>query len=63
MTTRHTIDELLRRIGAGEPEKISEMYADRVDWALDWPEDRHGATIPWIRNRSTRADVAEACTA
>lgn len=59
MTTRSTVDELLRRIGEGDPEKIAEIYADTVDWALDWPEDHHDGSVPWIRHRSTRADVAD----
>lgn len=59
MTTRTTIEQLLRTIGEGDPERIAALYAEEVDWALDWPEDRHGASIPWIRHRSTRADVAD----
>ncbi|MFQ6147201.1 nuclear transport factor 2 family protein [Streptomyces seoulensis] len=58
-TTRAVVDELLRRIGQGEPTRIAEMYAERGDWKLDWPEAEHGrAATPWIRHRSTRADVA-----
>ncbi|WP_298323411.1 nuclear transport factor 2 family protein [Haloactinopolyspora sp.] len=59
MGTRTTIDEFLRRLGEGDPERVAELFTDDVDWALDWPEDRHGGTIPWIRHRSKRADVAE----
>ncbi|MGW4271121.1 nuclear transport factor 2 family protein [Streptomyces seoulensis] len=59
LTTRAVVDELLRRIGQGEPARIAEMYAERGDWKLDWPEAEHGrAATPWIRHRSTRADVA-----
>ncbi|WNE97799.1 nuclear transport factor 2 family protein [Streptomyces luomodiensis] len=58
-TTRTLVAELLRRIGEGDPERIAERYAERVDWKLDWPEAEHGrAATPWIRHRSTRADVA-----
>lgn len=59
MTTRDTVLKLLRRIGEEPPERIAELYAPTVDWRLDWPEDEHGARVPWIRERSTRADVAE----
>ncbi|KDQ70195.1 nuclear transport factor 2 family protein [Streptomyces halstedii] len=57
-TTRTVVEELLRRIGRGDPEHIAEMYAERGDWKLDWPEAEHGrAATPWIRYRSTRADA------
>jgi ketosteroid isomerase-like protein len=58
-TTRSVVDELLRRIGQGDPDRVAGLYAERVDWRLDWPEAEHGrAATPWIRHRSTRADVA-----
>ncbi|KPC58804.1 nuclear transport factor 2 family protein [Streptomyces chattanoogensis] len=57
--TRAVVEELLRRIGEGDAERIAELYAERADWKLDWPEDEHGRTAtPWIRHRSTRADAA-----
>lgn len=61
MTTRALVEELLRRIGEGDPERVAELYAERSDWKLDWPEAEHGRpATPWIRHRSTRAreDVA-----
>ena len=58
-TTRAVIEELLRRIGAGDPERIAELYADHGDWKLNWPQDEHGRpATPWIRPRSSRADAA-----
>ncbi|MFE1931219.1 nuclear transport factor 2 family protein [Streptomyces sp. NPDC059474] len=58
-TTRALVAELLRRIGEGDPGRIAELYAERSDWKLDWPEAEHGRpATPWIRHRSTRADVA-----
>ncbi|GAA1558078.1 nuclear transport factor 2 family protein [Actinomadura kijaniata] len=58
-TTRAVVEELLRRIGEGDPERVAELYADPADWKLNWPEDEHGrAATPWIRHRSTRADAA-----
>jgi ketosteroid isomerase-like protein len=57
--TRTVVEELLRRISEGDPEHIAELYAERGDWKLDWPEAEHGRTAtPWIRHRSTRADAA-----
>jgi uncharacterized protein len=58
--TRSVVQELLRRIGDGDPERIAELYAQQGDWKLDWPEAEHGRTAtPWIRRRSTRADAAD----
>ncbi|MEU4544174.1 nuclear transport factor 2 family protein [Nonomuraea dietziae] len=58
-STRAAVEELLRRIGEGDPERIAELYAEGADWKLDWPETEHGrAATPWIRHRSTRADAA-----
>ncbi|MFE7564654.1 nuclear transport factor 2 family protein [Kitasatospora sp. NPDC057500] len=57
--TRAVLEELLRRIGEGDPERIAELYAPEGDWKLDWPEEEHGrADTPWIRHRTTRADAA-----
>ncbi|AIJ11271.1 nuclear transport factor 2 family protein [Streptomyces violaceoruber] len=57
--TRSVVEDLLRRIGTGDPEHIAALYADQGDWRLDWPEAEHGRpATPWIRHRSTRADAA-----
>lgn len=56
--TRAAVTEFLTRLAEGDPERIAELFADVVDWRLDWPEAGHPA-VPWIRPRSTRADVAE----
>ncbi|MEV6320319.1 nuclear transport factor 2 family protein [Nocardia sp. NPDC051787] len=58
-TTRAVVEELLRRIGSGDPESVAELYAEHADWRLSWPQAEHGrAATPWIRHRSTRADAA-----
>jgi uncharacterized protein len=59
MNTRETVDELLRRIADGDPEKIAELYAETLDWMLDWPEGDYSQTVPWIRHRDGRAGMAE----
>ena len=59
MDTRQTVNELLRRVAAGDPEQIAQLYADEVDWRLDWPDGDYSQTVPWIRHRSTRAGVAD----
>lgn len=57
--TRAVVEELLHRIGAGDPQRVAELYAGHSNWKLDWPEAEHGrAATPWIRHRSGRADVA-----
>ncbi|MGV9337708.1 nuclear transport factor 2 family protein [Streptomyces sp. NPDC003688] len=59
MSTRAVVEELLRRIGEGDPDRIAEMYAEQGDWKLDWPEAEHGRkATPWIRHRRTREDAA-----
>ncbi|MFF7247303.1 nuclear transport factor 2 family protein [Embleya sp. NPDC008237] len=55
--TYAVVAEFVRRVGSGDPERIAELFADGVDWLLDWPAEGHPST-PWIRPRSTRADVA-----
>ncbi len=57
--TRAVVENLLERVAAGDPAKIAELYAEHVAWELAWPEDEHGGTVPWIRHRSTRADVED----
>lgn len=60
-TPRAVVRELLRRIGEGDPVRIAELYAERSDWKLDWPDAEHGragSATPWIRHRVTRADAA-----
>ncbi|PXX65590.1 hypothetical protein DFR70_104655 [Nocardia tenerifensis] len=59
-STRAVVTELLRRIGSGDADAIAELYADEVDWRLDWPDAEHGrAATPWIRHRSTGAEAAD----
>ncbi len=30
-----------------------------MTWKLGWPEDELGTSVPWIRHRSSRADVED----
>ncbi|MEU4313454.1 nuclear transport factor 2 family protein [Nocardia sp. NPDC024068] len=57
-STRATVQEFLHRLGEGDPDRIAELFAEHVEWELNWPVDGHPA-VPWIRPRSTRADVAD----
>ncbi|WP_206685829.1 nuclear transport factor 2 family protein [Kribbella qitaiheensis] len=53
------VDEFLNRIATGAgPEEVAALYAEKVDWRVNWPRPEH-ADVPWIRPRSTRADVAD----
>lgn len=56
--TREIVEEFLRRTGQGDPARIAELYAAEVDWHVSWPVADHPA-VPWIRPRSTRADVED----
>ncbi|WP_328606926.1 nuclear transport factor 2 family protein [Amycolatopsis sp. NBC_00345] len=56
--TRAAVAEFLSRLAESDPDRIAELFADTVDWQLDWPSAGHPA-VPWIRERSTRADVAD----
>ncbi|WP_040836932.1 nuclear transport factor 2 family protein [Nocardia brevicatena] len=56
--TRTVVTEFLRRVAAGDPDTIAGLFSETVDWQVNWPEGEHPAT-PWIRPRSTRADVAD----
>nr|WP_232328106.1 nuclear transport factor 2 family protein [Kibdelosporangium sp. MJ126-NF4] len=57
-TTRGVVTDFLAHLAAGQPDRIAELFAEKVDWQLDWPAEGHPA-VPWIRPRSTRSDVAE----
>jgi ketosteroid isomerase-like protein len=57
-STRAAATEFLGRLAEGHPDRIADLFADVVDWQLDWPPAGHPA-VPWIRERSTRADVAD----
>ncbi len=59
MSTREVVQDLLGRLAEGDADKVAAVYAEHVDWRLDWPADEHGTNVPWIKDRSTRADVAE----
>lgn len=56
--TRAAVAEFLSRLADGDPVRIADLFADTVDWQLDWPEEGH-PSVPWIRHRSARADVAD----
>lgn len=58
MTTRDTVEELLRRIGEGDADRIAGLFAELSEWKFNWPAEGH-PSVPWIRPRSSRHDVAE----
>lgn len=58
--TRTVVDTLLRHIGAGDLDGIAAVYAETVDWRLNWPEAELGrAATPWIKPRSTGAEAVD----
>jgi ketosteroid isomerase-like protein len=54
--TRAVVADLMKRIVAGDPERVADLFAEPVDWLLSWPLP---SDVPWIRPRRTRADVAD----
>ena len=56
--TRSVVEEFLRRSRQGDPDHVAQLYAPKVEWRVGWPVETHPA-VPWIRPRSTRADVAD----
>ncbi|WHT18181.1 nuclear transport factor 2 family protein [Crossiella sp. CA-258035] len=57
-TTRAVIEDFLTRATTGTPEDIAALFAEEVDWQLNWPAEGHPA-VPWIRPRRTRSEVAD----
>ncbi|GAA2817666.1 nuclear transport factor 2 family protein [Saccharopolyspora taberi] len=52
--TRATIEEFYARIGAGDAEGATALFAESVDWYV------YGSpAVPWVGRLSTRAEVAE----
>ncbi|GAA2226252.1 hypothetical protein GCM10010232_09570 [Streptomyces amakusaensis] len=52
--TRTTVLAFLARVQEGDPGRIAELFAERVDWVI-----AENPAVPWIRPRRTRADVAD----
>ncbi|MEO3868970.1 nuclear transport factor 2 family protein [Nonomuraea sp. B12E4] len=56
--TRDIVEELLRRTGANDYDRAADLFADKIDWQLDWPAGEH-PSAPWIRPRTGSRDMAE----
>jgi len=56
--TYDVAEELLRRMAEGDHDRTAALFAEPVDWLLSWPAEGHPA-VPWIRPRSSRAEVAD----
>ncbi|MFG1711312.1 nuclear transport factor 2 family protein [Nonomuraea sp. M3C6] len=56
--TRGVVEELLRRMAEGDHHRTAQLFAESIDWHLNWPVEGHPA-VPWIRPRSSRADVTD----
>jgi ketosteroid isomerase-like protein len=52
--TRATVQDFLGRITEGAPDRTAALFAEKADWEI-----AENPTVPWIRPRSTRADVAD----
>ncbi|MBT2382157.1 nuclear transport factor 2 family protein [Streptomyces sp. ISL-11] len=51
--TRGVVQEFLVRLGQGDPDRTAALFAETVDWLI-----AENPVVPWIRPRSSRADVA-----
>ncbi|MFE9698038.1 nuclear transport factor 2 family protein [Streptomyces sp. NPDC006270] len=51
--TRAVVGEFLAARQAGDTARLTELFADEVDWLL-----AENPTVPWIRPRSTAAECA-----
>ncbi|MCG5219409.1 nuclear transport factor 2 family protein [Streptosporangium soli] len=56
-TTRSAVEAFLGRMAEGDHDGIAELFAERIDWQLNWPAGGH-PSVPWIRSRTGRADIA-----
>ena len=54
MTTRDTVEDLLRRMASGDAEMTAEIFAEEVDFMCAGSEK-----VPWIRPRRTREHMAD----
>ena len=52
-TTRSIVQQFLAARLAGDTERLTELFADKVDWQL-----AENPGVPWIRPRSTAAECA-----
>lgn len=54
MSTRATVEELLRRMASADAQKTARLFAEHVDFMCAGSEQ-----VPWIRPRRTRQDMAD----
>jgi uncharacterized protein len=50
--TRETAAAFLSLLGAGDPDRIADIFASEIDWYVPGSPD-----LPWTGQRSTRAEV------
>ena len=53
MTTAEVVHAFLERLGTGDVEGVTELFADDIDW---WAP---GTVLPWAGRRSRRSEVPE----
>jgi len=56
--TRDVVLNLLHAVQTGDGDAISALYADAVEFSVNWPETEIGGRVPWIRHRRTAGDMA-----
>ncbi|HUG60783.1 MAG TPA: nuclear transport factor 2 family protein [Methylomirabilota bacterium] len=58
-TTRATVERLLAVIATADHDALTTLYANHVDFRVNWPESEIGGAVPWIRTRATNSDMVE----
>jgi ketosteroid isomerase-like protein len=53
MTTAEVVHAFLERLGTGDVQGVTELFADDIDW---WAP---GTVLPWAGRRSRRSEVPE----
>jgi ketosteroid isomerase-like protein len=52
--TRALVLEFMARLGAADHDGVAALFSERVDWRI-----APNPSVPWVRPRATRADVAK----
>ena len=54
MSTVSVVTELLKRLDERDPDKVAELFADKINWFIPGPPHR-----PWTGARSKKSEVPE----
>ncbi|MFG2481035.1 nuclear transport factor 2 family protein [Streptomyces fagopyri] len=54
MTTREVVEKFLGLLGAGDPDAVAKVFAEKIDWYVPGSDQ-----LPWTGRRTTPAEVAD----